>query len=430
MEGILAMVILSAKTNRLVTGCTLEQDSNTPATHPWKEMRSTGATVAEAGTIFRVYDPPLVHRSTPHYAFRNSAGNGRLFSIIVVRSTIRIDDILSQELSCAGTPNAQECIADRIVVVEVVNPNDSTRRFYTYRRKACITLTFFNNGIGRRLQRTTSQVMCGNPNLPIGLPVCCRTNGTRRREQGVQCLFANERVTYATNAQRCQELRQRTTSNPAACKDPSRVGGSDLSRSCARNGYQWIDNECRIKVQILSPSGKMGVVDELGATDTYGGIWRKDGANTFRVKWQNGEFPTASTTAEVPIGCETVATSAAQTLVCDITRVTREPVYRLPSDLPSYKEHIELHVAVPGSPPTDATHRVELERTDGLRVWVPSTLSEGSDWTTEVVIELPPFRTGGQRRFLLNMKSIVYVGDSSREYGFRNPPHFMPLFGK
>lgn len=331
---------------------------------------------------------------------------------------------LSAELSCVGYENSQECRADRVVVIKIVDSTNNATRYYTYHQAPCVELTFFNNGVGKWMRRYSSTLMCGNPKLPLGLPACCKSHGTHTRLDGVRCLFSNERMTYATSVARCQELTP--SDNPAVCSNPARISSSTNARSCSIAGYQWMNKDCSIQVQVLNPNGHIGVVDGLAGPSTHGLVFREDGTNSFRVKWTNDAFPSAP---NCPSGCRFVNTAAAETCVCNITRVTNDAVYRSMDELPAHIDSIGLHIAA-SVLPTNLTHNLTL-RSDGVKIWVPMGERNNPQWSKNAIFELSPFRKGGKVRYLLNRESLVFVGDSAgQEYSFRNPPHFMPLFGK
>mmetsp|Transcript_6632 Transcript_6632/g.16185 ORF Transcript_6632/g.16185 Transcript_6632/m.16185 type:complete len:1268 (+) Transcript_6632:1-3804(+) len=347
------------------------------------------------------------------------------------KCTFPSEVVLTSELSCSGNANSQECRADRIVVVKVLdvaNPTDnSTARYYTYKPLPCVELTFFNNGVGKTLKRTWYH-SCGNPELPLGVPSCCSDFGRGRRQDGVGCLFGNERMTITTAEERCSMLNQTIGGNVALCNTDWRVGWSSVENSCTRRGFQWLANDCLIQVQVLAVTGRVGVVDELGARYWAGNIWRKNGANTFRVNWEGGRFPSPPNCAAA--GCDYLNAGSAETCVCNITRTTYERVYSSGDALPPNKEAFDLHIGAAYRPSPPEYVAVLTRPSDNVVVWAPSSEVTSASWSTNVVFEVPPFRKGGRTRYLLNSRSMVHVGPPGSGFVFRNPPHFMPLFGK
>lgn len=328
--------------------------------------------------------------------------------------------VLDSVLACSGS---QECNAEWFYSVKIVDTVASppVTRYYTYVSTPCVRLTFPEQP--GRLVRMGSFAQCADPTT-IAYPTCCSTaarttvvsNYTR------ECLFANERVTWATAQARCASLGQ------SLCLG-TYTGAADWKTTCARSVYQWTDGTCALKVQVYN-TGRIALVDPAVVPAQNFKIFDVSSRNVFRVRWARNEFP-SSTGGVCSDGCRMVAMPSAETCVCDVT-VTGSVLYGSLADVPLlWKLPSEVHVGAPVPSSfgpgvyTLCTTPACQARTaiDAVNVWFKAGSPE---WGRDTVLELPPYRAGGRQRFFFNRKSIVSVGSKS----FVNPPHFMPLAGE
>ena len=158
---------------------------------------------------------------------------------------------------------------------------DASKHYFTYESRPCVDLTYFAEG---QTLNVGSQKQCGNPVRPIGMPTCCRSTDTDAVVSNYtgECLFGNERTTWATAKGRCEALNQ------VLCDERYR-GWASWQRTCADGQPMWNNRPCKVQAQVL-PSGQIMLVDPL-TNSNFRTLYKSNG-NAFRVQW-DGQYPVA-----------------------------------------------------------------------------------------------------------------------------------------
>ncbi len=330
---------------------------------------------------------------------------------------------LTSNLGCKGT---QECNADRILSVKVVDPVANVTKYYSYVPPACVRLTFFNSG--QLLKRASTRAQCANPAQRVAAPVCCKPTSLTRAASNYtsECLFANEVTDYATAAKRCNALGLSVCSS-------NLTDAASFAVSCASNVYMWTSGTCNVQIQVY-PSGQIGIIDPSTAQFK---LLLNNSNNVFRVRWSNNVYPVATSSGVCPVGCTRQVTPNGNSCICSFT-VGTGAVYSFASlatlgSSPSTAANtIGKRLAIGASDPTifnPGTYvqcvRSECQNLTGVTVWLLKTDPNGT-LSDKAIFQLPPFRVGGRVRYLFNRQSIVKVGN----FTFQNPPHFAPLLGE
>ncbi len=331
---------------------------------------------------------------------------------------------LSSNLACTGT---QECNAQRVISVKIIDPVANLTRYYSYIAPPCVRLTLFSNG--QTTVRASNRAQCANPATRVGYPMCCNTTtGLVVAKAQSECLFANEVTDYATNQQRCANL------GLGMCTAPLKVGtATNWLNTCAADVYAWTNTSCSVQIQVYQ-TGQIGIIDP--STSVYN-ILNPSSNNIFRVRWDNGAFPTVAGTSSCPQGCTFQATpDGAGSCTCNIT-VTTSTIFGQLSDLNSIDANDAVNAiaqkafigSVQPSVYDDGAYTTcsssECTRLNNVVVWLHKDDNGGLGERT--IFQLPAFRLGGRVRYLMNKVSTVSVSNS---FSFRNPPNFSPLIGE
>jgi len=327
--------------------------------------------------------------------------------------------VLGDVLPCS----AHECQVESIVTVTI--RHQGVTGYYTYVRKPCVDLTFFQSG---HLLQYGNTYQCGDPKMAIGNPTCCQKNRPNRQGSNADtagmCLFGNERVTWATQAARCE------AADLVMCREKS-WRSSSWSNSCAQDNYQWINQTCTVKVQVL-PTGMVMLVDPETSID----LLEESNGNLFRVKWNTkNAYPKATDAGGCGANCVKVDTVSDATCVCEVS-VINQAVFAPTAANPNVPSAAVVlnRLQVGAYPP--ASHDAgtysqctapECVADPQLKVWVRAGAANwGADTT---IFEVAPIHAGGSPIYLRNLESTVAVAGRDT-MSFRNPPHFMPLFGE
>eukprot|EP00945_MAST-04E_sp_MAST-4E-sp1_P002536 g2536.t1 len=340
---------------------------------------------------------------------------------------------LGDALQCAG----DECKADFIRVVKVVDSVSDRTNYYTYHRPPCVRLMFFEDGrvtVDRRSLGSQSKLhtayQCANPNTKSAGAACCDNGNVKnlpyaRTGALSACNFELEFMSYNTSRSRCEKLGWQV------CET---VGGSTSDyksriTSCGLYMHSWTSASCNYQVQVLS-SGYLNVVDVQRHRTEYA----LDNKNFMLVRWKNNEFPTLTPT------CGAGCTAEGQSCLCNITVINSVGIQSSTAGaLPSVIE-IEEKLNIGAYSPEGVYNKIDAgtysECTTGpcnthyqthkVRVYLLSGTGSGQ-FDENTIFEIPPKYPGEAARFFINKASVVKVG---QQYQFRNPPNFMPGLGE
>jgi uncharacterized protein (DUF1501 family)/uncharacterized protein (DUF1800 family) len=329
---------------------------------------------------------------------------------------------LTSNLPCTGD---QECNAQRVIAVKIVDPVAKITRYYSYYGVPCVRLTLFDNG--QIIKRASTRPQCADPTTRVAAPVCCKpaTPTVAASNYTSECLFANEATDYATSKQRCENLGLGVCSGGL-------TSTASYANTCVRDVFMWTNASCSVQVQVYH-SGQVGLVDPLSAG--FLKILKANSSNVFRVRWEDNSFPATNDAGVCPDGCTALPTPEGDTCLCNVT-VSSSALYNQLSDLNSISADDAVNTiareASIGAPKPglfdDGTYTKcsndECNRLSNVAVWFHK---DDNGLGQRTIFELPPFRQGGRVRYLLNRISVVHVANS---FSFRNPPHFTPLLGE
>ena len=319
----------------------------------------------------------------------------------------------------------QECDADTVTSVKIVDPYNGAVYYYRHRSVPCVRLTLFDEG---QIVRRSSREICANPEHAAGVPTCCDPEvSLTSPRSGIAdlCIHGNEWVKYNTAVSRC------AAAGYVPCEPLNNAGS--FSWTCATAVPMWSQTTCKVQAQVYD-SGRVGVVDVAAPTSEPEVNPTSD--NFFRVHW-NGEPATPNAARQCVAGCTPTNTTDGLSCLCDIS-VSETPVFSSVAGLTNYTANEIANMAHVGSANpalypegtfvmcTDPVC-TDFANATGVTVWLAGD-DTSSSLSTGSVFALPPFRAGGRPRYVRNLVSTVYLGDEGL-HSFRNPPAFNPFVG-
>mmetsp|Transcript_102655 Transcript_102655/g.294143 ORF Transcript_102655/g.294143 Transcript_102655/m.294143 type:complete len:2583 (-) Transcript_102655:1307-9055(-) len=234
--------------------------------------------------------------------------------------------VLDRNLQC----HSDECQinAPRVVHVTFGNVQDGTNGtvYYEYRQIPCTVMQFFPNAktLSYRPWKTNGQQtnMCGNPLVTAGAAVCCGVYPSSPQKCIGQCLFLEERVTYSTAEERCEEAPYLSNEYDQSICESFR-GGMDEQSSCGYSTtFGWTSTSCTLMLQVWS-DGTVNTVHSPDGNDNETD-WGLAHGSTYRVRWDDGLYPHASNECDGSgMLCEVYGDSC----LCEV-EVKTEPVYQ------------------------------------------------------------------------------------------------------
>lgn len=371
--------------------------------------------------------------------------------------TFPLEVVLNESLPC----DRQECVADRLRSVKVVDARSGTIKWYESLRPTCVRLTFsanskytkWTNGPNKRKKEWHQ---CADTNAAIATASCCElgttkakvtykdANGDSTVVTGAPCNFAGEWLTYASADARCKAVGYEVCEN-----NYLHYSTKKFQFGCGQGYFTWINKPCQVQVQVQS-NGWVSIVEPRPASFGPAGettswnepIFAPDSPNVFRVYWDDDLFPTYAQGCEgkggVGGGC---IKANGGTCLCNIT-VIEAAAFTDTSRVPS-KAELDAELFVGSLPPEafDTVHTAGYSPCTadvcteagkaGVKVYNKGPSSDSLALGIDTIFEVPATLAGGKPRFLRNRASTVRVAASSTStFSFRNPPHFMPLLGE
>ena len=242
--------------------------------------------------------------------------------------------MLPQSVACTGA----ECNVDGPRLFKVVGAGNNATAYFEWQRPACVEFPFYADAKVVTVKSAGDRDMCADPRLPQA-GSCCKkpSNGAIGK-----CHYSKELMSYATNAARCSSAASTTMQAPssAAFDQPCTVCDGDtnnLQGWCGTKSRQlrhWTSASCKVQVQV-DGNGWLRIVHT-----PYGPSFSKEGGprpsfavdneNIFRVAWDDGLYPRASSGCADPHGADAACvvsgtgTGGAGTCLCDVeVRSTR-----------------------------------------------------------------------------------------------------------
>jgi uncharacterized protein (DUF1800 family)/uncharacterized protein (DUF1501 family) len=385
--------------------------------------------------------------------FAPSPTSSGLYSVLCARTggvgtpcTFPKEVVLEANIVCDGR---QECGADTIEVVQMVDPADGNNTvYYTYSKVPCVRLGLFQSGVQTKHPGHSRQ--CTNIEQYAAGPLCCNGNGVVKSTiadvRKNMCLYFNEMVTYTTAVQRC--AAQGYVMCPEVYTwDQIRVG-------CSMDMALWLktpDMACTLRVQVSS-LGLVSIIDHrdntnanqdnkrylLGNMQYVSVLWKDEQGATTGTRYPTAASNNCQLSDSSALSCEVTENNEC---LCQLT-VEVTPVFSDTSMLPSLRA-IENSLFIGAPLPASFASGMYSQcvsdvctNDEGIVVYV-TDVAVGQLWNTSTIIELPPRFPGGNTRRFFNKQSLVYVGEKQAgesalesNYVFRNAPNFMPTVGE
>lgn len=332
---------------------------------------------------------------------------------------------LSSNLPCDGN----ECEVDTARVVQMrthdfegLSSGDALLNssvYFEYVRPPCVELAVVSGG--KLVRRGKSQAVCAPPQLTAAVPACCQATGQQNTVRSA-CTYAGERTTYATATTYCAA---KTDAYTLQCdwtgksfKDTADCGYSTGSLA------GWTATDCTLQVQVGARGSVNLVLGDDGAIKQY----KLDNGNSFRVRWEDGAYPTVATdecfVADASEAAQSVCTKRDSTCVCSVT-VTTSAVFKDAASVPTAADVVGS-LFVGAHPPRmhDAgtyvqctTAACDAQVQAGVTAY--TLASSGGAFDEHTIFAT---RVNGTETYFANVQSTVAIGQS---FSFRNPPAFL-----
>jgi hypothetical protein len=167
---------------------------------------------------------------------------------------------LTSNLECDETEGSLECIIDQPRVVELEGQN----LFYEYIKPPCVQFPFFENAKKLKTRKRSSDAMCADPLLSIATETCCALNKEYHWRGERACAYTGERVTFATNQDRCAAAGKQACSwqSQSYVKSDGTIKGSCGDNMCCSyyDNFFWSTAPCSITAKISPDDGKVALV--------------------------------------------------------------------------------------------------------------------------------------------------------------------------
>ena len=311
-----------------------------------------------------------------------------------LRSEVLLPTDLS--LGCDASSVWTECKVDTARLVKFVDGNRTA--YYEWKRPACVEFPFYENAKVVTVTNSGSREMCADPQAAVGAS-CCRVSSSTYG----YCQYTRERMTYATNAARCE------SNAGSVCEATShRVNDCGYKSEYMRH---WTSLPCTIKVQV-DRSGWVNIVhDPYGSTLNRRPSFAVDNVNIFRVSWLDGSFPSPS------MSCDGACEVHGDTCLCDV----HVEVERIFDSVPASATDVETACHIGSFCPDayDATEYVRLGSNSEVEAFMKAGHTAGGGFNENTV-----YRVLATGKCYTNRRSTVRVGNTTR-FAFRNAPHFV-----
>ena len=337
---------------------------------------------------------------------------------------------------------AEECTADDIRVVKLVDSGNGNTATYSRVPHRCVKLSFFNGARVNSHTQAGSREMCADPAVAgIAGAVCCSATapGTVLDPvAGTLHAFEAESVRMSTAAARCSTASFNNSNGAGVLCPGSTSIIPDASLRAPEHPW-WTSDQCMLQVQVHS-DGYVTEVDPLAA-----GFDPRLKAGTgpkFRVRWNDAQGGGDARYPSVPdgscaahAGCSVHASD--QTCVCNVT-IETAVVYDSADSLPTVDTARKVRAALSLGATAPGTYGagVYSKCTSAACISVGGILTiytrDGhAIGSADTIFELSD-ASNYQHRFFLNRLSTVHVGstDTLVGFSFRNAPVFMPFVGE
>ena len=207
------------------------------------------------------------------------------------KCTFPLEVHLDTRLQCNGK---QECGADMVRVVQMVDAVAGKTVYYTFIPPKCVRQQFFD---GRVIKYDgITQAQCSDPDVAgIAANVCCDENMTPLYRKGDECLFQGESMTYKTAQERCASVYEDVGGQLCTHHD---VKEDSNVVQCGPNQHAWTSTPCKLQANV-HPDGTINIYGpgRYSELDLLSG-------NNFQVHWEASDvasdydYPTIGTQAD------------------------------------------------------------------------------------------------------------------------------------
>ena len=223
------------------------------------------------------------------------------------KCTFPIEVRLDTRLACEGK---QECEADMVRVVKMVDAAASKTAYYTFIPPKCVRQQFFEGRVIKYQGNAQSQ--CADPDVAgIAANVCCDKDMYPLYNNGDECLFGGESMKYKTAQERCASLYKDVGGQ--LCTH-HRIQDEFNVAQCGPNQHAWTSAPCKVQVNV-HPDGTVNIYGRGKSSEL-----NLLSGNNFQVHWEHLEassydYPTIGTQADkskVEASCDGVYNANAQ----------------------------------------------------------------------------------------------------------------------
>ena len=356
--------------------------------------------------------------------------------------------VLDAEIPCNGV----ECNVEKPRTVGIVDA-DGAVFYYEYVPQACTHLTFFNDGrYAQKNVASKTRWLCLDPTASQGGAVCCDDLMSAPVRATVSCGFVGELVTYGTAESRCSARSSQLCPYTRRYVEPgpNPINATQpFNSSCGLHEAfpTWANIPCSTHIQV-SLEGKVGLIHAHDSPDGWSTPGQNDwgysktelyayapmsgytdpelqanARSSFRVRWNDGVFPTAATNCSSVVGCHVDGESC----ICATETVTEAVFVNISA--PPNKTAIlaQLHI---GSAPPEAFDVNEYAQCMtqpclALASEVAIFTRNGSAFNEHTIFRVS-VNESARVLHLANVRSTVQLAGAP-QYRFRNPPAFMVI---
>jgi len=233
----------------------------------------------------------------------------------------------------------------------------------------------------------------------------------------------------------CPHKRATCQTTPSAGRGC--LGNYGGSSDTLHASYWWSEEPCRVQVQVAIDGRASRVDHGARGADPQSARLQPNSDNWFRVRWPNGNFPTAATGCAD--SCVVQSNPQGATCLCDVSVATKV-AFTDTAALPSHAQ-LEETLSIGAPPPghfdagtyTECTVDACTAAGPAVRLFTKGTanspLLDETAIFAIIVNHTGVSATSGHTLYLANKASMVSIAHDGNDayYTFRNPPQMMTL---
>lgn len=314
---------------------------------------------------------------------------------------------LKANLKCNGA----ECKVDQVSVVKVSSNPDI---YYEYVRPACVDLSFYDSSKAKKIsKRWPYESMCANKNLAVASDACCENEDDSTPGMRLQCMYTNEKVTYAKGNSRCK-----ASGGFGMCDWYwyHWAENDQCSYFWNEENWHWTDQGCEVLAKV-NDNGEVALVHEpnLDINDNHWNEYivhsyvNETNTNYFNVPWKDGNYPSKSS------GCSGECKTIADGCLCSVN-INESAVFDAAPSVSNVLAKLKVGSV---DPSIHGASAYSSSIVDGVEIHFKSS---GSPYDTDTIFGV---EVNGEMTYYKNVLSTVKVAGTSMK--FRNPPSFINL---